>query len=79
MTNEPRRSAPIPRWVSAFTYALMGPACAINGAFIALSVPAMSAFGTNGLIVAAAVGAIVGIWPAHWLARRIADGIRDHR
>lgn len=77
MTEKTARVAPIPLWLRAFTYALMGAACAINGAFVALAIPAMAPFGITGLFAAAAVGAVVGIWPAQWLARRIADGISD--
>jgi len=55
----------------------MGPACAINGAFIAIAVPAMAPFGFNGLVAAGIIGALIGIFPAIWLARRIHEGIRD--
>lgn len=68
-----------PRWILAFCYALMGPACAINAVFIALAIPAMAAFGISGLVAAGAVGAVVGILPALWLAHRIHEGIRDDR
>ena len=61
----------------AFCYALMGPACAINAAFIAIAIPAMAPYGFAGLVSAAALGAVVGILPALWLARRIGHGIRD--
>lgn len=66
-----------PVWLLAFCYALMGPACAINGAFIAIAVPAMAPFGFHGLVVAGIIGAVVGIAPAIWLARRIHEGIRE--
>ncbi len=66
-----------PRWLLVFCYALMGPACAINGAFVVLSVPRMAQFGIAGLIAGATVGAVVGIVPALWMARRIAEGIRE--
>lgn len=68
---------PTPFKLVAFTYALMGPACGINGAFIALSIPPMAQFGLQGLIAAAAIGAVLGILPALWLARRIHDGLRE--
>lgn len=66
-----------PIWLLAFCYALMGPACAINGAFIAIAIPAMAPLGFSGLLAAGALGAIVGIAPAIWLARRIHEGIRE--
>lgn len=66
-----------PAWLYAFGYALMGPACAINGAFIANAIPALAPYGLTGLVVAGAIGAVIGIAPAIWLARRIADGIRE--
>jgi hypothetical protein len=68
-----------PFWLFVFCYALMGPACAINGAFIALAIPAVAKFGIEGLLVAGVLGAVVGILPALWLARRIHEGIRDDR
>lgn len=71
--------APTPAWLYAFCYALMGPACGINGAFIANAVPAAAPYGLQGLIIAGAIGAVVGIWPAIWLARRIGAGIREDR
>ncbi len=77
MTDHSPDKARTPFWVIAFTYALMGPACGINGAFIALSIPALAQFGFTGLVVAGAVGAVLGILPALWLARRIGDGIRE--
>ncbi len=66
-----------PVWLLAFCYALMGSACAINGAFIALAIPSLAVFGLEGLVVAGAIGAAIGIFPAIWLARRIHEGIRE--
>lgn len=66
-----------PRWLLVFCYALMGPAGAINGAFVALAVPAMAQYGTAGLLAAGSIGAVLGALPAVWMARRIADGIRE--
>lgn len=66
-----------PLWLLAFCYGLMGPACAINGAFVALAIPSLAPYGIDALLAAAALGAVVGIAPALWLARRIADGIRE--
>lgn len=71
----PKRRTPL--WLLAFTYALMGPACGINGAFVALSIGAMAPYGFSGLIAAGAFGALLGILPALWLARRIHAGIRE--
>ena len=70
-------SARTPAWLLAFCYALMGPACAINGAFIAISIPQMAQFGLTGLVVAGAIGALIGILPAIWLARQIHAGISE--
>lgn len=68
-----------PAWIVAFCYALMGPACGINGTFIALAIPGMAPYGIGGLLVAGAIGAVIGILPAMWLARRIHAGIREDR
>ncbi len=62
----------------AFCYALMGAACGINGAMISLAVPAMAQFGLKGLVVAGGIGAVLGIFPAIWLARRIAQGLTEN-
>lgn len=70
---------PTPFWLYAFAYALMGPAFGINGAFIANALPAAAPYGLRGLIIAGAIGAVVGILPAIWLARRIGEGIREDR
>lgn len=74
----PHTSQP-PLWLALFTYALMGPACAINGAFIAISIPALAPYGYTGLGVAAAIGAVIGVLPARWMARKIHEGIAEHR
>lgn len=66
-----------PRWLFALMYALMGPACGINGAFIALSIPALAPYGMPAVLAAGACGAVLGILPALWLARRIGEGIRE--
>lgn len=60
-----------------FCFALMGPAFAINSAFIAIAVPAMAPYGVYGLVMAGLGGSAFGIFPALWLARRIHEGIRD--
>lgn len=67
----------MPPWIFGFCYALMGPACAINGVFVALAIPAIAPFGFNGLAVAGVIGAVVGVAPALWLAIRIRDGIGE--
>lgn len=72
----PRPSQP-PRWLSLFCYALMGPACAINGALIAIAIPALAPYGFPAIYAAAAVGAVIGLWPARWMARKIHDGLSD--
>jgi hypothetical protein len=68
---------PLPLGLLLFCFAMMGPAFAINSAFIAISVPAMAPYGVYGLVVAGLVGSVFGIFPALWLARRINEGIRD--
>ncbi len=70
-------SGEIPRALHLFCFALMGPACGINAALIAVSIPALAPFGTTGLIIAGLVGAVIGVLPARWLARRIAAGLRE--
>ncbi|MGD9785647.1 MAG: hypothetical protein AB7E80_16760 [Hyphomicrobiaceae bacterium] len=75
--SKDRPSGQTPNWLYAFCYALMGPACAINGAFIANATPAAVPYGLTGLAVAGGIGALVGLWPAVWLARRIGEGIRE--
>lgn len=62
-------------WLSLFCFALMGPACAINGAFVALAIPAMAPYGYPGLMLFATVGFVLGILPARWMARKIHAGI----
>lgn len=68
---------PVPRGLLLFCFALMGPAFAINAAFIAITVPAMALYGVRGLVISGIVGSVFGIFPALWLARRIQEGIRD--
>lgn len=68
---------PLPRGLLAFCFALMGPAFAVNAAFIALAVPAMAPYGVKGLVIAGLAGSALGIFPALWLARRIHEGVRD--
>lgn len=77
LARDQREGSATPRWLYVFCYALMGPACAINAAFIAVTVPAVAPFGLPGLVGASVVGAIIGILPAIWLARRIGEGIKD--
>lgn len=66
-----------PAWLYLFCYALMGPAVGINAVLIALAIPATAPFGIQGMIVAGAVGAVIGILPAIWLARNIDAGLRE--
>ncbi len=68
---------PVSRGLLLFCFALMGPAFAINAAFIAIAVPAMAPFGVKGLVIVGLIGSVFGIFPALWLARRIQEGIRD--
>lgn len=60
-----------------FCLALMVPACAINGALIALAIPALAPYGIPALLVAAGIGGLIGILPARWLARKIHEGLRE--
>ncbi|KUO58481.1 MAG: hypothetical protein APF80_01635 [Alphaproteobacteria bacterium BRH_c36] len=78
MANVPDKTK-MPLWIPAFCYALMGPACAINAVFIALAIPAMAGYGIGGLLAAGAIGAVIGILPGLWLARRIHEGLQDDR
>jgi len=67
----------VPLWLSLFCYALMGPGLAINAVFVALAIPAMAPFGMNGLFAAALIGAVLGLLPARWLARKIHEGLGE--
>ncbi len=67
---------PVPVGLLLFCFGMMGPAFAINTAFIAMAVPAMAPYGICGLVVAGLVGSVFGIFPALWLALRIDEGIR---
>lgn len=71
------RPPPLPLGLVLFCFALMGPAFAINAAFIAIAVPAMAPYGVTGLVIAGLIGSVFGIFPALWLARRMHEGIRD--
>lgn len=71
------RKRPVPRGLLLFCFALMGPAFAINSAFIAIAIPAMAPYGVQGLVIAGLFGSVFGIFPALWLARRIDEGLRE--
>lgn len=77
-TTDGSEKQPVPRGLLLFCFALMGPAFAINAAFIALAVPAIAPYGVRGLVIAGLVGSVFGIFPALWLAHRIREGIGDH-
>jgi hypothetical protein len=66
-----------PLWLFLFCFALMGPACGINAAFVALAIPAAAPYGIGGLIAAGAAGFVLGLAPARWLARKIHEGLRE--
>ncbi len=68
---------PVPLGLLLFCFGLMGPAFAINSAFIALAIPAMAPYGVTGLVIAGLCGSVFGIFPALWLARRIHEGIQE--
>lgn len=79
MTGDPplaTRDAP-PGSLRWFCLALMVPACAINGAFVALAIPALAPFGIPALLAAACAGGALGILPARWLARKIHEGLQE--
>lgn len=63
--------------LSLFCLALMVPACAINGAFVALAIPATAPYGLPALLVAGGIGGVIGLLPAKWLARKIHEGLRE--
>lgn len=69
-------SAP-PLSLRLFCLALMVPACAINGTFVALAIPALAPYGIPALLVSSLIGGIIGILPARWLARKIHEGLRE--
>lgn len=60
-----------------FCLALMVPACGINGVFIALAIPSLAPYGIAALVVVGIVGALIGIWPAKWLAVRIHHDLKE--
>ena len=66
-----------PLWLSLFCFALMGPAVGINAVFVALAVPAAAPYGIGGLIVTGAVGFMLGLGPARWLAHKIHKGLQE--
>jgi hypothetical protein len=76
-TSRSRKRETVPLGLLLFCITLMGPAFAINAAFIAIAVPAMAPFGIRGLVFAGVVGSVFGYFPALWLARRIHEGLRD--
>lgn len=60
-----------------FCLALMVPACAINGAFVALAIPQLGPYGTPALWIAGLIGGIAGLLPARWLAQKIHEGLQE--
>lgn len=60
-----------------FCLALMVPACAINGAFVALAIPGLAPFGIPALLAAGLIGGAIGLLPARWLAQKIHDGLHE--
>jgi hypothetical protein len=79
MSSHGREAAdtPIPLWIRLFCFALMGPAMSINAVLVALALPFMAPYGTDGLVLAGIAGFFTGILPARWLARRIHQGIAE--
>lgn len=72
-----REIGPPPLALRLFCLALMMPAMAINAAMIALVIAPLAVYGTSGLLVAGAIGGLLGIWPARWLARKIHEGLSE--
>ncbi len=70
------QSAP-PLWLLAFCYLLMGPGVGINCVFVAFAMPALAQFGLTGLLIAFAIGMVLGIPAAILLARKIHKGISE--
>lgn len=60
-----------------FCLALMVPAGAINGAFVALAIPGLAHYGIPALLIAGLAGGILGTLPARWLARKIHEGLSE--
>lgn len=79
MTTAPRPAAagPIPRGLRLFCLALMVPACAINGALVAVAIPALAPFGMPALLIASGIGGVLGLLPARWLAKKIHEGLNE--
>ncbi len=73
---QPERQ-PVPMWLLAFCYLMMGPGVGINFVLIANAVPFMAQFGLMGLVAAFGVGMVVGIPAAVLLARKIHEGISE--
>lgn len=61
----------------AFCLALMVPAGAVNGAFVALAIPYLAHYGVPALVIAGLVGGVLGTLPARWLARKIHEGLSE--
>lgn len=76
-TEKERRHGAPPLWLSLFCFALMGPAVGINAVFVAIATPAAAPYGIGGLLAAGAIGFVLGILPARWLARKIHQGLSD--
>jgi hypothetical protein len=66
-----------PRWLSLFTFALLGPAMGINVAMITLAIPSLAQYGLAPLLVGGAIGFVIGLLPARWLAVKIHEGLSD--
>ncbi|HMN37670.1 MAG TPA: hypothetical protein PKD49_08170 [Hyphomicrobium sp.] len=73
--HEARGAAPLA--LRLFCLALMVPACAINGAFLALAIPPLAPYGIPALLVAALIGGAVGVLPARWLTHKIHEGLSE--
>lgn len=73
----PTAAGPIPRALRLFCLALMVPACAINGTLVAVAVPFLAPYGMPALLIAAAIGGVLGVLPAQWLAKKIHEGLNE--
>ncbi len=74
-TTRTNTAPPLP--LQLFCLALMVPACAINGAFVALAIPALAPYGIPALLVSSLIGGMIGVLPARWLALKIHEGLRE--
>lgn len=66
-----------PLGLRIFAHLLLCSGCAINGVFVPLAIPTMAPYGVPGMLISAAIGGVLGVLPARWLANKIHDGISE--